>query len=377
MKVLIHICLLAFSGTFFFACNESRASRNKDTLPELEVMTLRAQNISIPRAYICQINAVQYVEIHARVQGYLEDIYIDEGQLVRKGQPLFRISSNEYKEMVIRAEANVQRALAEAKAKSLEVERIALMVDKHVISESQLQVAKAQLDAASSGVGEARSVLENAKINLNYTFIRAPFDGVIDRIPFKKGSLINSGTLLTSLSNIDEVFAYFKVSETEYLQLLGKEIKGRKINAALAKISLVLADGSPYPLKGTIETIEGDFDRETGSIAIRARFSNPDFILKHGASGKVLLQRTWNNALLVPEASAFTIQDKNYVYMVDKNNIARARNFNTLARFDHCFVVSGLSPGERILLEGLQQIHDGQPVKPKAYSADSIRISRQ
>jgi membrane fusion protein (multidrug efflux system) len=182
--------------------------------------------------------------------------------------------------------------------------------------------------------------------------------------------------LLTSLSNIDEVFAYFKVSETEYLQLLGREVKGRKLTAVLGKVSLVLADGSPYPLKGTIETIEGDFDRETGSIAIRARFDNPDLILKHGSSGKVMLHREWGDALLVPEASAFTIQDKNYVFVLDKNNVAHTRNFNTLARFNHCFVVSGLKPGERIVVEGLQEIRDGQSVKPKHHSADTVRMSR-
>jgi membrane fusion protein (multidrug efflux system) len=376
MKISLRVFFLKIlASVLLWGCSESRATKNQIKTPELEVLTLRAQSISIPRDYICQINAVEYVEIHARVQGYLEDIYIDEGQFVSKGQPLFRISSNEYKEVVVSAEANLQRALAEAKTKSLEVERIGLMVDKHVISESQLEVAKAQLDAAESGVREARSVLQNANINLNYTFIRAPFDGVIDRIPFKKGSLINSGTLLTSLSNIDDVFAYFKVSETEYLQLLGKEIKGRKFNS-LGKLSLVLADGSPYPWQGKIETIEGDFDRETGTIAIRARFPNPDFILKHGSSGKVQLLRTWNNALLVPEASAFTIQDKNYVFVVDKNDIAHTRNFETLARFDHCFVVSGLKPGERIVVDGLMEIHDGQTIKAKASLGDTAHISR-
>jgi membrane fusion protein (multidrug efflux system) len=169
MKISVRSFFFLFTSItiFLWGCSESRATKNKDRAPELAVITLEPQRISIPRDYICQINAVQYVEIHARVQGYQEDIYVDEGQLVTKGQPLFRISSNEYKEMVIRAEANVQRALAEAKTKSLEVERIGLMVDKHVISESQLDVAKAQLDAAESGVREARSVLENAKINLN------------------------------------------------------------------------------------------------------------------------------------------------------------------------------------------------------------------
>jgi len=371
----IYKTLLLFGGCISLAaCQESRATRT-DKIPELNVLTLKTEVVTIPRDYVCEIDGIEYVEIHARVQGYLEDIFVDEGQSVKKGQPMFRISSNTYSEMVSKAEASLQRAIAEAKAKSLEVDRVRLMVEKNVISPTELEVASAQKEAAESGINEARAVLENARINLNYTSIRAPFDGVLDRIPFKKGSLINSGTLLTSISNIREVFAYFQVSETEYLRLLGKEIRGHNFGAEHQKVSLQLADGSAYPYPGRIETMAGDFDKSTGSIAIRARFPNPDYMLKHGSSGKILLRKTLSDAILVPQQATFSIQDKNYVYVVDQKNIARVKNFSPLARYKKYFVVQGLQKGERVVVDGLQQIRDGVPIKPRPFTRDSLSIT--
>lgn len=370
------VAACAISFTLIVGCKDSQKSKTTgNEIPELQVMALQTSNVSIPRGYICDISAIQYVEIHARVQGYLEDIYVDEGQLVHKGQPLFRISANEYKEMVSKAEANLQRAIAEAKTKSLEVDRIKLMVDKKIISPTELEVAKAQRQAAESGVEEAKSVLQNARINLDYTFIRAPFNGIIDRIPFKIGSLINSGTLLTSVSNIEEVYAYFRVSEAEYLKFLKKEVNIGKGKKGKNKVSLILADGSSYPYEGQIETMEGDFDRQTGSIAFRARFANPDNVLKHGSSGKILMHRTLQDAVLVPQNSTFTIQDKNYVFTLDKENVARARSFEAVDRYQKYFVVSGLHKGEKIILEGIQHLRDGSTIKPKFIFSDSTRVS--
>jgi membrane fusion protein (multidrug efflux system) len=343
-------------------------------VPELNVLTLAKHDVRIPRDYVCEIQAVQYVEIHARVQGYLEEIFVDEGQLVKKGQPLFRISSNEYREMVAKAEASLQRAIAEAKAKDLEVERIRVMVDKKIISSSELALAHARLEAAQSTVREAKSVLENARIHLSYTFIRSPFDGILDRIPFKRGSLINSGTLLTSVSNIDQVFAYFRVTELEYLKLQGHEITGQKFSKQLSDVSLILADQTTYPSPGVIETMEGDFDRSTGTIALRARFTNRKGLLKHGASGKIRLVKTWEDAVLIPQESVFSIQDKNYVFIIDASNKVRAKSFNAIERYDDYFLTLGLSPGSRVVATGIQQLREGSTIKPRDMR-DTLTVS--
>lgn len=369
--------MLAFSSTIWLAgCNQGNATTSAQRVPELDVLPLKGKSVTIPRDYICEVSGVEYVEIHARIQGYLEDIYVDEGQSVKKGQPLFRISSHTYSEMVTKAEAALQRAIAEAKTKSLEVDRIGLMVEKNVISKTELDVATSQKEAMESAVKEAKAVLENARINLNYTFIRAPFDGILDRIPFKKGSLINSGTLLTSISNIEEVFTYFQMSEPEYLSLIGKEAKAREFKKNHQAVSLILADGTAYPYEGRIETMAGNFDQTTGSIAIRARFPNPDRTLKHGSTGKLQLNKTWPDAILVPQASTFAIQDKNYVYVVDEKNVAHVKNFSSLGRYGKYFVVTGLGEGELVVTEGLQQLREGLEIKPRLISADTARLTK-
>lgn len=359
------------------SCNRSDHRPATPGTVELGVMTLASRDVSVPQEYICEISAVQFVEIRARVQGYLEEIFIDEGQWVKKGQPLFRLSSNEYQETVTRAEANLRRAIAEAKTKELETDRIGLMVKKNVISATELEVAAAQKDAAESGVLEARSVLENARINLRYTFIKAPFDGIIDRIPFKKGSLINTGSLLTSLSNIDEVYAYFRVSEGEYLQYLKNDKPADDNKKIHQPVRLVLADGSLYAQQGFVETVEGDFDKSTGSIAFRARFKNPDKLIKHGSTGKILIDRSWHNALLIPQECAFTIQDKYFVFVLDHENKARSKNITTLERYKDCFITNGLKQGDRVVLEGIQQLRDGMLVSPKRVPTDSAGFTSQ
>jgi len=358
------------------SCSQGNSGQIKSTPPKVKLLTLAKQQIVLPRAYICEIKAEHYVEIRARVQGYLEEIFIDEGQSVKRGQPLFRISSNAYKEQVTRAEASLQRMVAEAKTKSLNVEQIKLMVDKNVISKTELEVATAQLDAARSGEREAASVLENAKINLNYTYIRSPFDGIVDLLPFKRGSLVNSGTLLTSVFNIDNVFAYFKVSEAEYLHLAQDDLKDDRFSEEQQKVSLMLANGSRYSLDGVIETMEGDFDRETGSIAIRARFKNPHKLLKHGSSGKILMTKTMKEAIVVPMESIFSIQDKNYVYVIDDRNIVHARTFTTVARADKNLITNGLHAGEQIVAEGVATLKEGMKVVPLIPQPDSTALSQ-
>ena len=374
MRILLSAILLSIT-LFLVHCNTA-IPKQPSAQSTYQVLTLQPTNIELPREYICEIDAEQYVEIRARVQGYLEAVFVDEGQWVKKDQPLFRLSSYEYQESVTRAEANLQRSIAEAKTNQLEVDRLKILVDKDVISKTELEVAIARKDAATSAIREAQSVLQNAKINLGYTLIRAPFTGVIDRLPFKRGSLINTGTLLTSVSKVDEVFAYFRVSEREYLDLLGKEIRGQKFNKDHQRVSLVLANQTEYPHEGYVETIEGDIDRATGTLAFRARFPNPKFTLKHGSSGKIQMKSMHKDAVLIPQESAFTIQDQYYVFQVDDNNTVHAHNFSMNGFYKDHFVVTGLEAGDRIVANGIQQLRDGQVIRPAAILPDSSRISK-
>ncbi|WP_285547235.1 efflux RND transporter periplasmic adaptor subunit, partial [Dyadobacter frigoris] len=179
---------------------------------------LKTQKTEFHRKYVGDIQAVKNVEIYARVKGYLEEVYVDEGKEVKKGQILFRINSEEYAAELAKANASLQSAIADAKGAELEMGRVKMLVEKNVVSKTELEVAKAKYAAVTAKIEEARSMKSNAAIQLAQTQIKAPFDGMIDRLPFKVGSLINEGTLLTSLSDTRNVYAYFNVSENEYLE---------------------------------------------------------------------------------------------------------------------------------------------------------------
>jgi membrane fusion protein, multidrug efflux system len=321
--------------------------------------------------YVATIEALRNVELRARVEGFLEKIYVDEGQRVKKGQLLFRLNDEEYRAELAKATANLESAIAESKARELEEERLKVLVEKKVIAESELKVAQARLKATHARIEEARSAQANARQRLSYTSIRAPFDGIIDRIPFKMGSLIDHGTLLTTVSDVSAVHVYFNVSEGEYLEHVKSRI--REEAPRDTRVNLLLADGTIYAHEGKIETMQGEFQASTGSIAFRARFPNPNALLKHGATGKVRMASRIEGALLVPQKSVFEIQDKYYVYTVDSANRVHMKNFVPQTRFSHYYIVeSGLQAGDRIVFEGIQDIRDGMKIVPKIAGQDSV-----
>lgn len=304
--------------------------------------------------YVADINSIKNVEIRARVNGYIESIYVDEGKMVKEGQLLFSISSLEYKEELLKAKAMLKNAIAEAKAAELDYKNTVLLSDKNVVSKTEVEIAKSKLDALNAKIEEAQSHEAGAKLRLSFTEIRAPFDGMIDRIPNKIGSLISEGDLLTNISDNKEVFTYFNVSEIEYLEF-AKNTKDTSTNKSI--LSLLLANNEMYPYKGNIETIEGQIDPNTGSIAFRARFPNPEKLLRNGSSGKVRLKRSLKNAMIIPQKSTFEIQDKVFVYVVNDSNVVKMKSFIPKLRLPHLFIVeSGLTVNDKIIFEGIQDI---------------------
>lgn len=357
------------------ACQSEKPAAEGDTLKPrvLPVTNVLVKDTNLYREYVADIQAVQNVELRARVQGFLEKIYVDEGQVVKKGQILFKINDEEYRAELAKANANLESAIAEAKAVELEVDRLKVMVEKKVISETELSVAQARLKAVNAKIEQSRWAKSNAELRLSYTSIRAPFRGIIDRIPFKVGSLIDHGTLLTTVSDIGEVFVYFNVSEGEYLEYVKSTVEESDGRNSL--VSLMLADGTLYPFNGSVETMGGEFQASTGSISFRARFPNPNSILKHGATGKIRLSNTVTDAIMIPQKAVFEIQDKNFVFVVDSLNQVRMRNFVPKTRFSHYYIVeSGLKSGEKIVFEGIQEIRDGMRIIPKQVRMDSLTV---
>lgn len=357
------------------ACESKKPAAETGAAPPkvLPVTNVLMKDTNLFREYVADIQAVQNVELRARVQGFLERIYVDEGQVVKKGQILFKINDEEYRAELAKANANLESSIAEAKASELEVGRLKVMVEKKVISETELSVAEAKLKAVNARIEQSRWAKSNAELKLSYTSIRSPFHGIIDRIPFKVGSLIDHGTLLTTVSDISEVFVYFNVSEGEYLEYVKSTVE--ESNGRNSLVSLLLADGTLYAHDGSVETMGGEFQASTGSISFRARFPNPGSILKHGASGKIRLSNTVTDAIMIPQKAVFEIQDKNFVFVVDSTNQVHMRNFIPKTRFSHYYIVeSGLKSGEKIVYEGIQEIRDGMRIIPKQVRMDSLMM---
>lgn len=365
---LRHSAMLLLALTLLSSCKSGNSNEEQVTvLDNIPVLELKPMSIEVPVTYVADIQAVQFVEIRAKVEGYVDQIFVDEGQFVRKGQNLFQLSSMEFMEMVNSANAKLAQAKAEAQAAQVEVDRLRILVEKDIIAPSELQLARSKKSVAESGIAEAEAMLKNAKTGLSYTTVKAPFDGIVDRIPYKKGSLVTEGDLLTNITDISEVFAYFKVTENEYLRYMRAKKEGDAENMGQS-VSLILADGETYPLPGKLETMEADFERGTGSIAFRVRFPNPDQLIKHGSTGRIQMLNQLENVFLVPQKSTFEIQDYSYVYILDENNTVKVRSFKPVRRFGLFYIAEGFETGEKIIYEGIQQVKDGVVITPATVS---------
>jgi membrane fusion protein, multidrug efflux system len=361
---------VALSLAVMTSCSTG-TGKEKDKIAQINipVLELQARSIVVPKTYVCDIQAVQFVEVRAKVEGFVDRIYVDEGQFVKKGQTLFQLTSTEFNEMVNAANARLMQARAEAKSAALEEERLKILVNKNIISPSELELARSKKAVAESAIMEAESTLKNAKTGLSYTTIKAPFDGIVDRIPHKTGSLVTAGDLLTNITDIGEIFAYYRMTENEYLRFMRDKMENEK-EAFSDEIALILSDGTVYPYKGKLETMEADFEKGTGSIAFRVRFPNPDQLIKHGASGKIQLSTAVDNVFLIPQKSTFEIQDYSYVYLLDKDNKVRVRSFKPIQRFGVFYIADGFEAGDRIIFEGIQQVKDGLEVIPSLVDAN-------
>ena len=325
----------------------------------LEVSTPISLDTTIHQEFVADIHAVQNVEIRARVKGYLDRIFVDEGKQVKRGQVMFTINSQEYVADQARAKAVLSQASAELKAEELTLVNTRLLVDKNVISKNQLAISLAKVDGLKAKCEEALAHVRAAELKVENSNIRAPFEGIIDRLPFKRGSLVDEGTLLTTLSDNQNVFAYFNVSEQEYLAFSEQD----GVNKS-ASVDLVLANGEKYSEKGLVETIEGEFDKNTGNIAFRARFANPNKLLRHGASGKVQLPKKVTDYWAIPQKSVFEIQEKSYVFVKDAVGIVKMKSIVPDLRIPHFYLVkNGFSSKDTILIEGIQLVKQGQKIK--------------
>lgn len=357
-----HLTLLALAAVLSARCGAPPAPP-----PNLQEIPVGAPSVGATqeRTFVGKVQAVRYVEFRARHKGVVEQLGVDEGQPVRAGQLLFSISAKTLEQELRAARAAAEVAEAESRAAEVELGNVRLLAEKQVISNSELEQAVARQSALAAKVREARANADRAALELDLAQVEAPFPGVVNRLPKKVGSIVLEDELLTSLSDTSEVLVYFKVPEQEYLEHSPQVRSDRRL-----PVTLRLANGSPYPHPGVIDAVESEIDPETGTIAFRARFPNPEGTLVHGATGQVILHKELPDVLTVPQAATFEIQDKVYVYRVTTEGTIRAAEISTKGRSDDAFLVgSGLSPHDRIVLAGVQRLRDGEQILPRAQTS--------
>ncbi len=310
----------------------------------------------IEREYVAEIRAVRYAEVRSRIKGIVESVGVDEGQAVKAGATLFSIGARALRQDALVAKAAAVTAEAELRAGQVERENIQLLLDKNVVSKAEVAVLDSKIQTLRAKVEEARAGTGRAAVELGYATIKAPFDGVVNRIPHKAGSAVGEAELLTTIMDASEVHAYFRVSELEYLAYSAADERPKEV-------TLKLIDGSAFGSPGVIDAVETEFDAATGNIAFRAKFPNAAGTLKHGSSGKVVLKTELRGALLVPQKSTFEVQGQLFVYALDADNTARARRLVPKTRLGDAFVVeSGLQKDDRFVLEGVQKVKEGSRI---------------
>ncbi|WP_312189798.1 efflux RND transporter periplasmic adaptor subunit [Sphingobacterium sp.] len=365
------------SAIFLYSCSTGTSKPIDQPPVSLPVMAIENGNETVYQEYPATIEASANIEIRPQVEGILEYIYVDEGAKVNKGQALFKINDRPYQEQLNQAKANLLAAKAALENADLEVEKKTKLVNTKVLTEFQLKTAISARNAAKANVLLAISAVETAKINLGYTLIRASAEGYIGRLQRKQGSLVGptDSQPLTALSNVKDLHVYFSLGENDFIAFKnnteGNTLQQKLHN--LPPISLVLSDQTIYDQKGKIDMVDGQFDKNTGAITLRATFNNPEGVLRNGNTGRVRLQKKYTQALLVPQLATLEMQDKIFVYTIGKENKVVQQPITVIGKSGANYLVSkGLNAGDRIVYKGIDLLQDGQKITPQALAKDSI-----
>jgi len=341
------------------SCGSNSSDENQ--IEAFSVSNPTQKDTSFNKEFIADIQAIKNIEIRSRISGFIDKIHVDEGAFVNEGQLLFSVSAQEFMDELQQTKAQLKSAQAELKSIQVELKNTKNLFAKNIVSKSEVEIVESKVDAAEAKCDELKAAVATAQLNVSFTQIKAPFSGFVNRIPTKIGSMIEAGTVLTTLSDNNEVFAYFKVSELEYLNFVKNDILKNQEG-----IELILADNSTHNELGKIETMDGEIEKSTGNISFRARFKNPKKILKHGSSGKINIQFDLKNAVLIPMSSTFEVQENFYVYVVNSDNKLKMRRIFPSVSLGSFYVIEkGMSKNDRVLLEGIQLVKEGQEIKVK------------
>ncbi len=383
MKTRSPLILLAGLSIIFSACGGSGGKSTKaPSGPQAyPVVQIDPQTTFLETSYPAMLEGQQNVDIRPKVDGFIEKIYVDEGATVKKGQVLFVINAPQYAQEVRTATAAIKSAEAEVSAAQLQYEKTKPLVEKDIISKFDLENAALTLTAKKGNLAQAKAALANARTNLSYTTVTSPVSGVIGNIPYKVGALVSSSSPmpLTTVSNIEKIYAYFSLNEKQLLSI-ARDYKGATLEAKIKQIpevSLILADGSIYPVKGNIETVSGQIDTQTGSSSLRATFKNSSGLLRSGSSAIIVIPQHLENALIIPQKSTSDIQGEKFVYLLSDSNTVSNINVEIMeiTKGNFYVVTKGLKAGDKIVVEGFASLKDGVKINPNVQPADSVFVA--
>lgn len=376
-KSIFSTALLGLSLAFLSGCNQSQEQNLGTAAPmEVPVMKLQTGSGSISKSYSSSIEGVINVEIRPQVSGYLYKIYVDEGATVTKGQPLFQVDDRIYREQYKTAQSAILAAKANLANIKIDLDRKKELVSNNLVSTLQVEQAQASYDGAQAALSQAISAFESAKINLDFCTIKAPVSGTIGRIPYRLGSLIGPSGVnpLTVLSDTHAVYAYFAMSETDFVSFqerLSGKTTAEKLKSA-SPVTLVTANGQTFAQKGYIDAVEGQFDKNTGSITLRAKFDNPNAVLRTGNTGKIVIEEQLENVLLIPVTATTAVQDKIFAFTIDQEGKAVQTPIEVIGKQGgDYFVRSGVQSGDQIITNGLNFLQNGMPVSIKSTQTSS------
>jgi membrane fusion protein, multidrug efflux system len=366
-QIVVGICM----PVLFYGCGPANGGKNgeKKEKPALPIMTIGTSDAVVTTSYSSLLEGKVNVEIRPQVDGTLSAIYVDEGAFVKTGQPLFKIDDRVYREQYNSSLAAQHAAEASLVVARLNEEKLVPLVKNNVISDIQLKTAKANRQAAQAAVEQSRAAARSAQVNLDYTTIKAPVSGYIGKIPLRLGSLVskNQSQWLTLLSDVSEIYAYFSMSEIDFMRFR-KQYDGSTLQekvTQVAPVSLVMADGTLFPEKGALSTISGQFDQTTGSVRIRAVFPNAKGLLRSGNTGKVVVESLFHNVVLVPQAATVELQDKVFVFLLGKGNSVKKQVITVKGKSGNNYIVgSGLKQGDTIVTSGTEKLPDGMVIRP-------------
>ncbi|WP_233621901.1 efflux RND transporter periplasmic adaptor subunit [Flavobacterium agrisoli] len=364
------VILLPLIALLLISCGDKQQTSEAVAAPLLPVFSIQNTNAVTEVEYPAAIQGAVDVEIRPQISGNLERVYVDEGAYVTKGQTLFKINERPFREQLNNALANLHAAEAAFINAQLEIDKLTPLVQNKVVSDYQLKTAKASQKIAAANIEQTKAMVASARINLEYTTVKAPVSGYIGRLPKKQGSLVSASDIepLTNLSDVHEVFAYFSLSETDFINFkaqyagstLGDKIKN------LPAVSLILADNTPYTHLGKIDMIDGQFDKTTGAITLRATFPNKNGTLRSGNTGKIHLGIQHDDAILIPQSATVEMQDKVFVFTVSKDNKVTKTPINIIGKSGTNYLIKdGVQPGDQIVLSGIDKLQEGQKIQPE------------